>query len=243
MDGALSQKRRTANKEGKPSELQTKIAELHGILAVASENGLFAKGAAGERHFAALKTSLERASVLSDGEVPSEHEAYSALQDFYKELSEAQNEAGFGWRFVQLYAVPAWIYLVLTPLAVYFIQNWYHLLPSSPILEASIWGLLGGCLQGFYWIWQQVSRGQFRAQWAFWVLSLPPGGLIFGAIAYLVVTGGLLSLFTTSPPAINETSAFLFSALAGFSWKDFARLLKQFWDRLGTEPAKGQATK
>lgn len=237
--GTTSSSNQRVSKSGgdaKASALQDKIYTLHTILAVASENGLFPAGGNGDRHFAALKSSLADASGYASADPPVQEKALSAMQDFYRELNEAQTDAGLAWRLANLYALPAWVYFVLAPLLVYLFLNQFHPLPDSYLLEASIWGMLGSCLQGFYWIWQQVSREQFRAQWSFWILSLPPGGLIFGGVAYLLITGGVLSLLTTAPPAVNQYSAFLFSALAGFSWKDFAGLIRRFWDQLVNAP-------
>ena len=222
--------------------MDSTIDQLYTVLSVASQNGLFPEGRDGDARFGSLKGSLSEAYTslhpTDENTEPSELEAQDHVQDFVRGLRSAQENAGAWWRFNFLYAAPAWVYLLTAPLPYLLILRYFQV-PLSPALQsATMWGLLGGCLQGFYWIWQQVSKEQFRGAWAFWILSLPPGGAIFGALAYMFLAGGVLTALSTSSPSVNPLSALLFSALAGFSWKDFAALIKGFWSRLGAGSSK-----
>lgn len=224
--------------------IEDQIQKLHTILAVSTENGLFSKDQKGnEELFTRAKQSLHDAYTDLQKKPPDSPDIASSLnhiQDFYQALSQAEDNAGTWWKASNLYAVPAWIYLTLAPLIVYLSAVYFApKFMATTLVQAAVWGMLGACLQGLYYCYQQTSTLSYQRQWIFWILALPPGGLIFGGVAYLLLVGGVVPAVASTATATNIYFVFLFSALSGFSWKSVVAVMNGFWSRLGSQSKQG----
>lgn len=139
------------------------------------------------------------------------------------QFNQALNSAPISWRFTYLYGGPFAVYYVLMLAAVLLV--WFF--SASTISDAKIlwipvyaflWGLVGGILQGFWFLWQHVSDRQLRKVWIPWYIFLPLMGSLLGALAYLVFLAGFITS-TGATQVQSEYFIMLLCALAGFSSK------------------------
>lgn len=148
--------------------------------------------------------------------------AWHKYRSAYYQLNMAINSSTPFWRFQYLFGGPFLIYLIAL-LGVAF-SAWFLFTTSfdSAVLwvpaYAYVWGLIGGALQGLWFIWQHASDRKFRKVWVPWYILLPFMGSLFGALTYLVFSAGF---FATTGTTKVESGAFimLLCALAGFSTK------------------------
>lgn len=211
----------------------------HVRLAAAEGNGLFTKERNTEEHKALLQSlevaaqGLDPRPTAPDQKTPHPDPAAAAkeLHEFEKTFYEAQKNAGLWWRVNYSYALIPFLYLTIFALLVFLLYHETYAgfadITGLSVRNASVWGLIGGLAQGYYWLFQQVSDNTYRSQWVFWVLSLPVAGAIFGGLAFLLVVGGLVPLVSSGNATPNSFGVMVFAGWAGFSWMSFVGLLKK----------------
>jgi hypothetical protein len=207
-----------SNLDAKAKDYEEQLNMLKTTLEISSENGLFQNDST--VYTKILNFIIDAFEDLSNKE-PKIIEAGKKFSLAYQEFNQAVNSKSLGWRFKYCYGGPALLYLLvlfalISGIWFFFGPNLldYNLLwvPSW----AFIWGLLGGVLQGFWWIWQHISKRKFRKSWYVWFLLLPFIGAILGALTYLIYFGGFIA--TTGNTQIQSTVyIMLLCALAGFS--------------------------
>jgi hypothetical protein len=156
-------------------------------------------------------------------------DALSKAADHY---FRAVDSASISWRFLNIYAIHLWIYLV-TFLAIIFIfyyfdlDHFLHLRAGVTQLsiDAAAWGVIGSLLRGIWWLWKNVNDREYRKTWIVWFISTPFIGGILGAIVYFIITAGLLIVTTDDlsnrnnfDEITNPMVVIVFAALAGFNW-------------------------
>lgn len=156
-------------------------------------------------------------------------DALSKAADHY---FRAVDSASMSWRFLNIYAIHLWIYLV-TFLAIIFIFYYFdldHFLRlragvSQSSIDAAAWGVIGSLLRGIWWLWKNVNDREYRKTWIVWFISTPFIGGILGAIVYFIISAGLLIVTTDDlnnrnnfDEIINPMVVIVFAALAGFNW-------------------------
>ena len=148
-------------------------------------------------------------------------EAWPKYRTATNQFNQALNAAPVSWRLKYLYGAPFAIYYILVLATVLLI--WFFFAPTisdATILwipiYAFIWGLVGGILQGLWFLWQHVSDRILRKVWIPWYIFLPLIGSLLGTFAYLVFLAGFV---TTSGGTQIQSEYFimLLCALAGFS--------------------------
>jgi hypothetical protein len=106
------------------------------------------------------------------------------------------------WRFVNMYAGPVWIYLTafLGLVLAFYIYPGYDFISEGlegveqAAFYAVTWGCIGGILRGMWYLKDKVSEREYKNSWLIFFVSVPFLGGIFGALAYLIMLAGILSL-------------------------------------------------
>ena len=107
----------------------------------------------------------------------------------------------WSWRFANLYAGPVWIYLatflvLVMAFYIYFVDEYFQNATGvdQAAIHAVTWGCIGSILRGMWYLKDKVSEREYKNSWWIYFVSTPFLGGIFGAIIYLVMIAGLLSL-------------------------------------------------
>ena len=200
-------------------------------LEVANENGLLKDDSkAYEQIIGGLTDALRDLSKNP----PEVVEARKKSSLAYFQFNKAVNSMGFWWRFKYCFGGPVLLYLFAVLASVFLLWILF-----SPILSgytflwipswAFLWGLTGGTLQGFWWLWQHISGRSLRKPWFIWYVILPFMGAILGALTYLIFLAGFI-VSTGEMQITSEFFVILLCALAGFS----SRWAVQLLDKLTT---------
>jgi hypothetical protein len=149
------------------------------------------------------------------------------------------------WRFVNLYAGPIWIYMTVflflaLAFYIYLIDKYFEDIHGvdQAAIHAVTWGCIGGILRGMWYLKDKVSEREYKNSWWIYFMSVPFLGGIFGAIVYLVIIAGLLSLGVGQSnnqglPQIGRPLVIVpIAALAGFNWEWSIRIFKRIGDLL-----------
>lgn len=150
----------------------------------------------------------------------------------YFQFNESVNSMGFWWRFKFCFGGPVLVYLFAVLISVFSLWILYSPVISDYVLLwvpswAFLWGLAGGALQGFWWLWQHISGRSLRKPWFVWYVILPLIGALLGALTYLIFISGFI-VATGENQVTSEFFVILLCALAGFS----SRWAVQLLDRL-----------
>ncbi len=216
-----------SNEEKKLKELTNRIDLLDTMVSTASENGLF--NAQNKISLECILNKIKSArEVIERCNRPNFAQCEYDLSIAAKLYFTAVNSGPTLWRFLNIYAIHIWTYLI-SFLTLLFIFYYYDLnsalLTEFPFLgsdsiaiEAVSWGVIGGLLRGMWWLWKNVNKRQFRKVWIIWFISTPFLGGILGGIAYLLIFAGLLAVSQTDNKP-NSIFVMSIAALAGFNWE------------------------
>jgi hypothetical protein len=225
--------------------IRRNLDRLERALSCADENGLFKtvakapnKTVAKAPNFTDIISNMADAyRVLENKEIPAPERALQAWKKYRlanHQYYQAVNSAGSWWRFKYCFGGPFIVYFLVV-LAFTFLA-WLFFgssISDSEVLWipswAYLWGLIGGILQGLWFLWQHVSDRKLRKAWFPWYLLLPFMGALLGALAYLLFFAGFISA-TGESEIQSKYFVILLSALAGFSTKWAVQML----DRLTT---------
>lgn len=155
------------------------------------------------------------------------------------------------WRFINIYGGLIWIYLAgFLSLVLFFYTISIHIYFEEILgieqaaIHAVTWGCIGGILRGLWYLKDKVSERQYKNSWCIFFLSVPFLGAIFGAIVYLILVAGLLSLgvgdqTNSSLPEISRPAVIIpIAALAGFNWEWAITIFKRIGDLLTPNQSK-----
>lgn len=218
--------------------LDDSIKYIDGLISTASENGLFKYSTSFDgiiQNLRAARDGLTRGPT----EFSTVHMHLSkASDDYYKALDSAPL---FFWRFTNIYGGHVWTYLIsfLSLTFIFFYFNLDILLSVQLHIDliaitATTWGIVGGILQGLWYLWINVDKMQLRKVWVMRFVSAPFIGGIMGALVYFLIIGGLLVLSQDEgdPRPITLIVA---AILAGFNWDWALDRLKDFGSKLANK--------
>jgi hypothetical protein len=204
--------------------IRENLDKLEKALSCADENGLF-KNVTDAPTYENIISNMASTYEELDKEANSKEkrmvQGWQRYRLAHHQFNQVLNSASFWWRFKYLFGGPFIIYLVVLlgltfsawilfgPRLSDFKVFW---IPSS----AYVWGLVGGILQGLWFLWQHVSDRRLRKAWFPWYLLLPFMGALLGALTYLVFFAGFIAA-TGGVQIQSEYFVMLLSALAGFS--------------------------
>jgi hypothetical protein len=232
------------------------IDNLEETIVIADENGLFKNPNCPVKISDILVNLGGATQEFDDYQNSPEKRFIQGWQKYrvaYNQLNDALNSASLGWRLSYLYGAPFIVYFVVILSGVFL--AWYFFYPvilNSMVLwvasYAFLWGMVGGVLQGLWFLWQHVSDRQIRKVWIPWYVSLPLVGALLGALMYLAVIAGFMATTGNNPiqttgnnPSQSESFIMLLCALAGFSSKWAVETLDRITNliKIGGEPSKG----
>ena len=150
------------------------------------------------------------------------------------------------WRFVNMYAGPVWIYLTsfLGLVLAFYIYPGYDFISEGlegveqAAFYAVTWGCIGGILRGMWYLKDKVSEREYKNSWLIFFVSVPFLGGIFGALAYLIMLAGILSLGVGGNSSQGLTGVEIsrpeviipIAALAGFNWEWAVKIFRRIGD-------------
>lgn len=200
------------------------LDKLERALVCADENGLFRKEKNGPKFMEIIENMADALKVIENKEIPKKdrvRQAWKSQRFANHQYYQAIHAESFWWRFNYLFGGPFLIYF-FTILGFTFFA-WFFFDSSSLNREillvpiwAYLWGLVGGILQGFWFLWQHVNDRRMRKAWIPWYILLPFMGAILGALMYLVFSAGFIAA-TGESELKSKYIVIVLSALAGFS--------------------------
>jgi hypothetical protein len=112
----------------------------------------------------------------------------------------------------QKWFIRVFITIVIFFIAVGFVIGWYKLIPGQDRLQntawvclaCALWGCIGSTLDAFVAMYKHFGKQDFDKHYLPWYFIHPFLGIAIGAVVYLVVQAGLLSIGGVS---LQETSA------------------------------------
>ena len=209
------------------SDIRKLIDKVAVRLQAGVENGLF-----------------EQKNVISDG--PKWIEIQNIIEDARKKLKsdldeaenlqekalnkyfESVNKSGSLWKFSGLYAGPAWIFLVgiLTSIFFFYYFSFDDIIRSKLLsdehyiaLDVVAWGIIGSVLRGLWGLRFDVARYHYRKGWKLHHISTPFIGGILGAVVYILIYGGLVSVSDQNLIPKNPFAIIPIAAFAGYNWE------------------------
>ncbi|MGC1930832.1 MAG: hypothetical protein WA667_17820 [Candidatus Nitrosopolaris sp.] len=239
------------------NEVEVILGKVDEVITAASENGLFdgeeaATTARANRLFGdpatnaqfyqdpflTLETTLEDVRNNLNGQNFNYANCHLKLGTLWKNLSTIENKRKWQWRLKNVYAANVWAYLagfLLIVVIFYLFQGGKTISKIIGINETAIgacaWGIVGGILRGFWWLWYNINRRSYRRRWQTWFISTPLLGGIFGAIVYFLIVSGTVIVTGQKANTINNQEAILFlAAFAGFNWDWITSLWKSLAD-------------
>jgi hypothetical protein len=223
-------------------EFCDRIDYVDTMVSTASENGLFDGKKQNVIPYECILNKIKAARDSIEKSKPPDfsqcdHHLSIAADYYFKDV----NSAPMSWRFLNIYAVHIWIYLIAF-LCILFIFYYYNvnstlltkfafLRNHSIAIDAVAWGIIGALLRGLWWLWKNVNRGQFRKAWIIWFISTPFLGGILGGIAYLLIFAGLIAV-SQDKNITNSLFVMSIAALAGFNWEWIVEQLNRVKENL-----------
>jgi len=198
--------------------IEYNLTWLSDILVAQSENGLFERQK--EVTFDQIEKALDAARKTYDEGKGNVNDSLKAIEECWKLVNDAINRAGSGYRdsyihVTGLAALLGGIFITeILALAYFGSATWFAGVPYWAILIGSI----GGCVRGFWWLYQHVDKMDFRRSWWYWFVVSPLVGAGLGVFTYFAVLAGVAS--TTSSATITQAGLTMFLVgFAGFNWK------------------------
>ena len=205
--------------------------ELEALVRVLSEAGLFKRQSPQLRNVLDGLDRGRRAAAKSELLA-----AKSALLEASTTLDEAVHAHYWWWRLIYIHRGFLFLYLVAFLLLVLNVASgyldWVAVKFWQVPTAALVFGAAGAILRSLYFLYQQVARRIFRAQFALAHLVSPLIGALLGMFTFLLVKGGLLVLQEGQTGNLEDaTGPMALCFLAGFSWEWLLGWIKDFVER------------
>ena len=202
------------------------IDNLEETMVIADENGLFKSSKSTTKFSEIMENMVAACQELDNEQNPPEKryiEGWKKYRAAHYQFNDVLNSASMNWRFKNLYGGPFIIYFIAFLVTVLFIWIFFNpQIANTKIFwvpaYAFLWGLVGGLLQGLWFLWQHVSDRTLRKVWITWYLFLPLIGALLGSLTYLIFIAGFITS-TGTTQIQSEFFIMLLCALAGFSSK------------------------
>jgi len=209
-------------------------------LLTAISNGLFDQdGVGGKDAWEKIENLLGEARASLEKKNFAEAETKQATALGY--IHDALTKPKAYWRFVNVHAAPIWIYLlgVLVALFVFFYSDVDTMIQtkmgiSEDVVFVVAWGVIGGVLRALWKLKKSVGGQKHKRSYRIYYLSSPFLGGIFGAITYLLIIGGLVSINGTNSPT-SIIPILPIAAFAGFNWEWAVGLFNRIADILSVD--------
>jgi hypothetical protein len=196
--------------------LQKEIDWAEGALLAQAENGLFSQRKVNVT-FRDLENKLKlMRKVVRRGDYD---KVQDAIDDFWGLFNKALNQADDSYwvKYVHVRAVALIdgivLLVVLVASALFGSRIWFAGIPYWSLLLGS----LGGSVRAIWWLFQHVSRKDFRRSWWLWFMVSPLVGAGLGILTYLAFYATVIAS-TTSAQITQPWLAMFLCGFAGFNW-------------------------
>lgn len=221
--------------EQKLSEVRGAVDDFQVNFANLLEAGLFREADVNETGGPAASALRELQNSREAVEAGRVADAEEALMRGRVLVESAVHREGLPWRWIHIYQIHWFGYHVaamivvlnaatgwLAPVTSLDLTTWPPFAGAG--FADTIWdvpgrafgfGALGGIARGLYWLHVQVSGRLYRVHFGMSHFAAPWIGSLFGALAYLALSGGLLALGEESP---DGAAVWAIVFVAGYSW-------------------------
>lgn len=111
------------------------------------------------------------------------------------------------------------------------------------LLGSMIWGGLGGVIGAWLSLVKHISKDQdFDRQHTLWYINSPVMGIGVGAVIYLILRAGLLSISGPTQEITSPLAIYLLAWLAGYQQNVFTSLVKRILKVFAIEEDGGEST-
>jgi hypothetical protein len=112
----------------------------------------------------------------------------------------------------------------------------------SFLLGSMVWGGLGGVIGAWLSLIKHISKDQdFDRQHTLWYINSPVMGIGVGAVIYLILRAGLLSISGPAQEITSPLIIYLLAWLAGYQQNVFTSLVKRMLKVFEIEEEKGES--
>jgi hypothetical protein len=233
-----------------------------------AENGLFEEikdDKTPNDIFTRILGKLDEAKTsLKNDEYPYK-ETERKLSEATELYSKALYKRKWYWRYVNMYGVYVWIYLIGILAAIFLVFFYGRVTLTTNLgidqaaLNAAAWGVIAAVLRALWFLRGTVDERRYRKSSNLYFISIPFIGGILGSVVYLIILGGLLAISTTTitttntittaaanPKTITATPNPLaiipFAALAGYNWEWAINIFNRIGDLVQSKPPPDRAS-
>ena len=236
------------------------IDQIHLSVNVGAENGLFQEAKKRDKTLENIFQDILNKLNEAMENLSKEKYPYAKTEKNISEATEYYSRALYApkrtWRYVNMYGIYVWFYLIGILAAVFFVFFY----GSGPLtkglgidqaaLNAAGWGVIAAVVRALWFLRGTVDENRYRKSWNLYFLSIPFIGGILGSIVYLIIIGGLLAVSsanTTATPTTTNTvtttmlkpnplAIIPFAALAGYNWEWAISILNRIGDLVESRP-------
>jgi hypothetical protein len=234
---------------------------------VGAENGLFQEAKKRDKTLENIFEDILNKLNEAKENLSKEKYPYAKTEKNISEATEYYSRALYApnrtWRYVNMYGIYMWFYLIGILAAVFFVF-FYGSKPlttglgiDQAALNAAGWGVIAAVGRALWFLRGTVDENRYRKSWNLYFMSIPFIGGILGSIVYLIILGGLLAVsspntittpttrnaITTTIAKPNPLAIIPFAALAGYNWEWAINILNRIGELVESKPPPDRRSK
>jgi hypothetical protein len=263
-----------AKDEDVAETMRDSIDQIDLSVNTAAENGLFEEAKKRDKTLEKIFDDILNKLNEAKENLSKEKYPYAKIEKNISEATEYYSRALYApsrtWRFVNMYGIYVWFYLIGILAAVFFVffygsgplTKGLHI--DQAALNAAGWGVIAAVVRALWFLRGTVDENRYRKSWNLYFMSIPFIGGILGSIVYLIIIGGLLAVSTTTITTTNITTTnttaaaaapktitatpnplaiIPFAILAGYNWEWAINILNRIGELVETRPPPDRRSK